>query len=139
MMEAAAQNLDAVGVHLNLVEANNGVFFSTYGQYPVWESSLSTSPMEISFPFLLGPKAAGNTFNVNDPQFEKWYLTGIDSSSAAASYYKKMTDYMTQQAWYVPISTAPFMMFTAPSKVTGVTLSQARQWPMPTEWSPSAT
>ena len=123
-----SQYLGAIGIKVNWVNVAAADFVSdlAQGKFPMgWFSLFQGSPWTAANQ-ILTPNATYNPKHTTDPKVEaliKTIQTGSASEQAAAA--KKLNEYITQQAWFVPFYRPDFTFFTDKHTTTQPQAQQA--------------
>jgi peptide/nickel transport system substrate-binding protein len=134
-----AHYLDAIGIKTTVVT------FPTRADYVKARGSFKDDawiivadvgvPTPLEYSAYIGTTSAFRTGEPVDPQVDRLYYAGLNSSNPKTSVksWKKMWALITTQAWFLPISTLSDI-FIASKGVGGVKMSPANPYAYPTEW-----
>jgi peptide/nickel transport system substrate-binding protein len=141
--------LARIGITLTITETPSPAQFvpaalSKKYDAEIWPFSQDGNGFPYAVQFSLAPFT--NVFNTQSPALDKLMATaGAASSKAADADYKKVTDYLTRNAWYVPLFSLQ-SVFGVSKSVTGVqapsvltTVIDPIGMTANTTWGPSAS
>jgi len=137
-VRAIAQELQAVGVTVDIKSETDPQSWFTAAlskQYDSYITQDLLGPVNAYWTSYFSPAGAFNPFALNDPTVTKLYSEGAASSDPQQDW-AQMTDYITQQAYVLPIATAPSFVYY--KNIGGVDPAQPRIGLAPVaEWYPT--
>lgn len=137
MMNAVAQDLQAVGIKLDLKCFPNNAAYSAYvfqfkaamvHTLNILGNTGTTYPLYLS-------KNSPLAYFGGDEEIDRLYLEGATSDDPSAAW-GKMWQRFTQQAYTIPLVTYPGIYYVSKG-IGGVAVSDAHSTALPTEWYPT--
>jgi peptide/nickel transport system substrate-binding protein len=138
LMQAVAQDLQAVGIKLNITpyptdpEYATAVFSYKASLVDLATAGTYTPPI---YSLFVAPKASVNFYGT-DPEIAKLYNEGLTANNPTP-YWKEMWQRFTTQAYTVPLLLSPLFFYVAKS-TNGVVATNVSATALPTEWSPAS-
>ena len=138
LMEAVAQDLQAVGIKLNITpyptdpEYATAVFSYKASVVDLATAGTYTPPI---YSLFVAPKGAVNFYGT-DPVIAKLYNEGLTANNPTP-YWKEMWERFTTQAYTVPLLLSPLFFYSAKT-INGVAATSNASTALPTEWSPAS-
>jgi peptide/nickel transport system substrate-binding protein len=137
MMNAVAQDLEAVGIKLDLKCFPNNAAYSAYVfqfKAAVVHTLNILGNTGTTYPLYLSPKSPLAYFG-GDKEIDRLYLEGATAPDPTEAW-GKMWQRFTQQAYTVPLVTFPGIYYVSKG-IGGVAVSGAHSTALPTEWVPT--
>jgi peptide/nickel transport system substrate-binding protein len=141
LAQAVAQQWRQVGVTVKVDDVANGnayVAQALSGKFPAFTNNTTIIPLATLGTSLFLPNAAYNPYHYSDATLQGLYAKDVVSSGAAkAATDKKIVDYLTQQAWFVPIVAQGLPVYVSP-RVTGAGVKPPTSYPVLYDVQPAA-
>lgn len=137
LTNAVAQDLAAIGVHLNITTApTSSEFVSDIfgGSYAMAENFTAVSSMSSLWQLMLSPQGIVNLQHFDDPVLDKLYATG-SAAPKPAKYFQEMAARTVRQGYGLPVYDSDTFWYVSP-QVRGVAYSAAAYMPFAAEWYP---
>ncbi len=137
LVSAVAQNLQAVGIHLNITSYSTDPVYASHVfafQAPVSNLVQILADTPTLYDVYLAPTAPVNFYG-NDPQLVHLYEQGAASSNPFP-YWKQMWQRFTTQAYAVPLVVNPTLYYVSKG-IGGLAVSNIHNSALPTEWYPT--
>jgi peptide/nickel transport system substrate-binding protein len=137
--QALAGQLANVGIKVQLdVKSDVGVYFQSFGKYPVATLAFGRLPAAIDYQILYGPGASlFNPFKSTNAELSRLYEQLIAApSDQAPSIARKMQQIVVEEAWFAPVLASPLVDLYR-SEIAGVTSTDFRVQEYTTEIRPA--
>jgi peptide/nickel transport system substrate-binding protein len=126
LAQALGQQWQKIGVRLQITDdANPDQYVSDAfsGKFPAFSTAFGQLPLWMEGPALFLPTAAYNPLHTKDAALQGLYDQSSRASGAAKNGLdRRIVDYLTQQAWFVPVVSTGLPYYAA-TTVTGVATS----------------
>jgi peptide/nickel transport system substrate-binding protein len=137
--QVVADNLGQIGIKVNLTTTSTITDYLqklSSRKYSAFSGASGNLPMVTWVRTTLLPGGVYNPFGVVDAPLAKDYFSALKAAKPA-TYWAKISQRMTNNAFFAPLFFSPVVLFSNNKKVKGVAVSSARVgMSMPIEWSP---
>jgi peptide/nickel transport system substrate-binding protein len=137
MVQAIAKYLAEVGVKMNITpQKTAGEWAQNTPKYPLSQAFARNYTMAELYNLAIKSGSMLNPHDFSDRVLDDLYQQGLAAGADEANaVWKKMTERMTEQAYFVPVCQNETVWFVSKS-IGGVAISASRENPWPTEWLP---